>query len=494
MRLPRWLKKTLIGTASLVAVLALVVIVARASFRRMGTKELDRITARLDADDPGWRFDPLMAARAKAAPPADQNPAEVAKSVRTKFGEGWETFRNTRNFGGGAVSNELPGFWAVAWFLQAGTATADARATARTEFLRPELAGRQGHVALTVPDNPFMTLLPHAQNTREVFELLEIDAKLAVLEGRPDRGVTAARAGVAAVRALGDEPFLISQLVRIAGANVAANAGVQVLAWGEPKDKAELAALQAAYRAEADYPWLLTGLRGERASLDRAFEGLESGKIAPREFLMGTGANSPFVGVAFELYRGFLPGDRAMALMLYTEMIEVAQRPHHERKKAFQELKNPFADADGFRYIVTKLTLPAAHKVGEAEVRSRANLLTASAAVACERFRLERGRWPNSLEEIPVDILPPLPPDPYTGQPIQFRRVDDGVLIYAQADDLQPAHPAGVAPFPHNGAQTADPLAGIGRGWKLWDPELRGVPGAVTVPPPMPEPEGDENP
>lgn len=489
MRLPRWLKKTLIGTASVVAVLALVVFVARASFRRMGTKELDRITARLDAEDPGWRLDPLLEARAKAAPPADRNPAEVAKTVRTKFGPEWEAFRGTRDFGGsGAITNELPGFWAVAWYLQAGTATADARSAARTGFLRPELAGRQGYVALTVPDNPFMTLLPHAQNTREVFELLEIDAKLAALEGRPDRGVAAARAGITATRALGDEPFLISQLVRMAGANVAASTGMQVLAWGEPKDKAELAALQAAYRAEADYPWLLTGLRGERASLDRAFEGLESGKIAPREFLIGTGAqaNNPFVGVGFELYRGLLPGDRAMSLKLYTEMLEAAKRPYHEQKQAFAEIKYPYADADGFRYIISKLTLPAGHKVQQATVRTRAHLLTASAAVACERFRLERGRWPESLDEIPADILPPLPPDPYTGQPLEFRRVADGVLIYAQADDLQPNR--------NTDRPDLDPLAGIGRGWKLWDPALRGVPGAVTIPPPAPELEGDENP
>ncbi len=491
MRLPRWLKKTLVGTAATVAVLALVVFVARASFRRMGTKELDRITTRLDAEDPGWRLDPLLDARAKAAPPADRNPAEVAKTVRTMFGPGWEGFRSTRDFGGGAVTNELPGFWAVAWFLQAGTATDEARAAARTAFLRPELAGQQGYVALAVPDNPFMTLLPHAQNTREVFELFEIDSKLAALEGRPDRGVAAARAGMAATRALGDEPFLISQLVRMAGANVAANAGMQVLAWGEPKDKAELAALQAAYRAEADYPWLLTGLRGERASLDKMFEGLESGKISPREMLMsmdGMNRNNPFASIAFELYRGFLPGDRAMSIKLYTEMIEVAKKPPHEQKRGFAEIKYPFADTDGFRYLISKLTLPAANKVHEATTRTRAQLLAASAAVACERFRLERGRWPESLEEVPADILPPLPPDPYTGQPFQFRRVADGVMVFAQADDLRQHQNH------HLDRPDPDPLAGLGRGYKLWDPELRGVPGAVTLPPPMPEPEGDENP
>jgi hypothetical protein len=478
MRLPRWLKTTLAGIGITVGVLALVLVIARASFRRVGERELARMHTMLDAGDPGWRLDDVLDAREKAAPPPERNPAVVAERVREKYPPGWQEFRNTRD-GGGPVTSELPGFWAVAWLLQAAPASADARETARAGFLRPEVAAeRGGYVRLNVPDNPFSTLLPHTQELRGVADLLAIDAHLAVLEGRPDRGVAAARAGLVAGRALGDEPFLISQLVRIACGNMAATAGMQTLAWGEPKDKAGLAAFQAALRAEADHPWLTTGLRGERAALDRVFEGLETGKVTPREVLLGIGVReNPFVGVGFELYRGFLPGDRAMSLKLFTEMTEAAKKPPHEQRRAFQDIKYPFSDADRFRYIVTRTTLPAAHKVCEASIRARATLLTASAAVACERFRLDRGRWPESLEEIPADVLPPLPPDPYTGGPLQFRRMTDGVLVFAMADDLRlETQPAAVP---------QDPLAGIGRGWKLWDPELRGRPGRAPDPPPL---------
>ncbi|HEX4612238.1 MAG TPA: hypothetical protein VH092_28850 [Urbifossiella sp.] len=489
MRLPRWLKKTLAGFGILVAVLVLIVFIARASFRRMGTKELERVVARLDAEDPGWRLDDVLAARAKAAPPPESNPAVVAQDVRKKFDPAWEAFRSTRDWGGGPVHNEYPGFWALAWYLQAGTATAEAREAARAGFLRPDIAAQPGgYVPLTVPDNPYSTLLPHAQQTREVFELLDIDARLAALEGRPDRGITAARAGLVATRALGDEPFLISQLVRMAGANVASQSGMQVLAWGEPK--AGLAEFQAALRAEAEFPYIEVGLRGERAALDRVFDGLESGKIGARDLtgMMGSRDNPVVIGIGFELYKGFLPGDRAMSLKLFSEMMDAAKKPHHERKRAFADLKYPFADAAGFRYIITKLCLPASQKVAEVSVRTRAQLLTASAAVACERFRQARGRWPESLDEIPADILPPLPPDPYTGRPLQFRRMPDGVLVFALADDLQQNRNFDQRPDP-------DPLAGIGRGWKLWDPELRGVPGTAAEPPPaVPLPDVDENP
>jgi hypothetical protein len=486
MRLPRWLKVTLSGFGILLAVLVLVLFIARESFRRMGDKELARITTKLDADDPGWRLDDVLAARAKNAPPPDRNPAVVAEQVRQKVSPEWENFRSSRE-GGGPVSNKLPGFWGLTWLLQAGTATAEAREAARAGFLRPEVAAQlNGYVPLKVAENPFATLLPHAQQTREVFELLDIDARLATLEGHPDRGITAARAGLVATRALGDEPFLISQLVRIAGANVATTTGMQVLAWGEPK--AGLAEFQAALRAEADYPWLVVGLRGERAAIDRFFKALEEGKVGAEDAGVFGLKSSPFMGVGLSLYKAVLPGDRAMSLKLLTEGLEAAKLPHHEQKKAFMSLKYPFSDADGFRYIITKLTLPATQKVAEATVRGRAQLLTASAAVACERFRQAKGRWPESLAEIPADILPPLPPDPYTGQPIQYQRLRDGVVVFAAADDFPPTRP-------FEEPDTSDPVAPFGRGWKVWNPELRGVPGVAAEPPPLPpEPDEDLNP
>ncbi|QDU19124.1 hypothetical protein [Urbifossiella limnaea] len=469
--MPRWLKKTLVGGAVTVVVLVLVVVIARASLRRMGTRELERVTARIDADDAGWRLDAILAARARAAPPPKRNPAEAARRVREGFTPEWQHVRTLRDFGGGYVTNEWPGLWATAWFLQARPVTAEARTAARAAFLRPDLADH-GYVALTVPDNPYMTLLPHAQNTREVFEILEVDAKLAAFEGKPDRGVGSARAGLVACRALGDEPFLISQLVRIAGASIAATAGMQVLAWGEPRDDKELAAFQAALRAEADVPYLLNGLRGERATLDRVFEGLENGTIAPGDFVGmagGSDGKNPLVAPGFALYKGLLPGDRAMALKLYTEMIDAAKKPPHEQRKALAAVKLPDGDPYRIQYVVTKLTLPAVSKVGDASIRARATLLTASAAVACERFRLSRGRWPESLAEIPADVLPPLPPDPYTGGAIQYQKTDDGgVLVYAAADDQNQG-------IRVNGPADDDPLRGVGRGWKLWPPAARGA-------------------
>lgn len=497
MRLPRWLKKTLLGAGGLLVLVALVVLIGRASFQRIGNRQLAEVTQKLDAEEPGWRFDDLMAARQKAAPPPEVNPADVVVAIRGKLPDGkpppvwWET--------GPHVTNEHPGFWSLVSLLQQTGPTAEARAHARDTLLRPGvIAAGNGFTPLTATDNPLLILLPHAQNTREVFSLLQADAALACLSGDPDRAVRANRAGLVAVKAIGDEPFLISQLVRLAGANIACRSAVQTLAWTEPKSG--LAELQAGLRAEADHPGLLVGLKGERAAFDKLMDGLTTGKLNTDE-LVKAGVNKPaWAGPALLLYRGFLPGDRAMGLRILNEHIAAAQLPHHEQIEAVKRIPVPPGPQDGdIRYVVSRLMLPGVSRMAEAHIRTRADLLTASAAVACERFRQKTGRWPKTLDELPKEILPDLPPDPYTGKPFLYEVVADGVMIYSGG-------PVDDAVTQERRVQENDPMAGKGRGWKLWNPSLRGktapAPAREFLPdefdPAVPglgiEPGGDEKP
>jgi hypothetical protein len=55
----------------------------------------------------------------------------------------------------------------------------------------------------------------------------------------------------------------------------------------------------------------------------------------------------------------------------------------------------------------------------------------AISAVACERFRMAKGHWPDSLRELVPGYLPRVPTDPYTGQPVLYRKLEDGIVIYS---------------------------------------------------------------
>jgi hypothetical protein len=114
------------------------------------------------------------------------------------------------------------------------------------------------------------------------------------------------------------------------------------------------------------------------------------------------------------------------------------------------------------------LLVPACEKVATAGIRNRAELLCASTAIACERFRLAKGRWPGDLAEIPKEILPEVPLDPYTGGPLRYHRFVDGIAVYSVGD--------GDPNTARQQLENKDPLAGLGLGCRLWDPDKRGQP------------------
>ena len=225
-----------------------------------------------------------------------------------------------------------------------------------------------------------------------------------------------------------------------------------------------------ALAAEADEPWFLNGLRGERASIDRFFANLESGKLGADDLAAaGLQTPGPLQRAAFRLYKGVLPEDHAAALRVLSEYVAAAKLPHHEQAAALARVQLPPRPPDDFRYVVTNLLVPACEKVGEAALRTRAMHLAAACLIACERFRQKTGRWPESLDEIPADTLPAVPTDPNDGKPIRFERLPDGVTVYSVGPGPRMAN---VSPKPTE----LGPYTEHGIGWKLWDPDQRGRP------------------
>lgn len=467
----RWVKRLGGAFLILVGVIALIVWGTRAYYGRLGTDRLNAATAKLDAEEPGWRLDDILARRQQAAPPPGRNAAEVVLPVAALLApphnKDWGTWRSTEGFYERDRSNHrLPPKW-VAYLNEMREPTAEVREKART--LRDFTAG---YYPITVGDNPYAALLPHLQQARDVASLLDYDALLAAVDGQPDDAIRSAHAALNVGRSIGDEPTLISQLVRIACNVIAAQAAFQVLAWGEPRQG--LAELQAAFLAEADEPLLLHGLRGERGSIDRTFAGLASGKLTAEDFvMMGLQKPGPLQHAGFRLYRAIIPEDHAAALRILSEYIAAAKLPPHEQTAALAAIKLPPRPPDDFRYVGTNLLMPACEKVAEAALRNRALLLAGACLLACERFRQQTGRWPESLAAIPKDILPAVPTDPFDGHPLRFERLPDGVTVYS------------VGPKRHSRltSQTVTelgPYTTHGVGWKLWDADRRGLPPKPT--------------
>jgi hypothetical protein len=462
------LRKFALWVVGIVAAVILLSFVGRWQVGRLGQRQLDATNARLDADDSGWRLDDIFEARKKAEPPGEENAARAVLDLAERIPEDWGKWRNSEQavgFPPPQTGNYLPSQEAI----DAARKHAADTLLVRTEALRLR-DKKGGQFTLTVAPDPIATLLPHLDKCRSLAALLQYDAHLAVIDKNPNRGVSAARAALAVARAIGDEPLLVSQLVRIACATMAANTAMQVLAWGEPTEG--LAELQAELLAEADYPHFRTGLRGERAMLDKVFRGLEDGSIPPEHWFTYAGIKNPGPEhyAAFRTYRALLPGDHAKALAILTAYLDATKLPHHEQLGAIQAVPIPKGPPEEFRYIVTRLLVPACEKVDEAGLRCRANLLVAATCVACERFRLKHGRLPRELAELTPEFLPAVPLSPFDGRPISFRPHADRIVV----DCHWPMNSVRADSLPEDFRVEGRPGAGIG--YRVWIPARRGLP------------------
>jgi hypothetical protein len=287
-----------------------------------------------------------------------------------------------------------------------------------------------------------------------------------------------------ASRSIGDEPFLISQLVRIATRSVMLQALERVLAQTtNPEDLAalKLATLQDALTQDAEEPILLHGVRGDRAVFDTLLQRLGDGTIDIAK-LAGPNKEGPSTAtrIGWWIYRGRFPADRAFCLRWFNDAVAMTQLPLHEQPHAFESLV-PAVKAVAKENIMAKL-IPAVDAVARAHWRSVAETRCAILGIACERFRLKHNRWPGTLAELCPEFLAAVPLDPYDGQPLRFAKQDDGVIVHS------------VGPKPQSGrVPTTRPglPEGIEIGFRLWNPDARRLP-PPSDPPAPPEPKDED--
>jgi hypothetical protein len=109
-RTMRRLRKFALGALILLGAIALVVFIAEASFHRIGSQQLAEVTARMDAEESGWRLHELEAARQAAKPPDQRNSAPLALQLHGEIPEWWNRHAASDDAPYGEVSNRTPSF------------------------------------------------------------------------------------------------------------------------------------------------------------------------------------------------------------------------------------------------------------------------------------------------------------------------------------------------------------------------------------------------
>ena len=449
----RWFRAVEFAVQLTVAVLYVIYAV---HFCRM-TVAFRSALAEMDRDHPGWRLDDVQKARAEVpdAANAASRVVELCQGLpENGIDEEWA-----------AQVERLPPQTQLSPDQLAGLRrTLDAVRPA-LEAARKLADCPKGRYSITYQANQRDPLLPtYCRSVRKTVRLLRLDAVAEMQAGNAKAAARSIRAALNAGRSIGDEPGCLGAVVRIAGVSVAAGAVKRWLAQSEP-DGPDLDTLQKELEAEERYPYWPTAWRGERALEDVSLEAMAEGELVPLDDV----PNSVRPGWSDEAVAPLLFQDRARAwgpefLDYYARLEGTDAMPALARQPLLDQIRQ---EVYGRRNVLL-LTLTILPQMSETCTRLQAFLRCQTTALAAERYRRRHDDWPASLDQLAPELMSAVRDDPYTGRPLIYRRLPDGVVIYAVGKD-------GVDDG--GNVDAANPnLPGADIGVRLWDPAKRRQP------------------
>ncbi len=395
--------------------------------RAKSNEELAEILAELDANDPGWQRDDLD--RVRLAVPAEENSGPIILKLHGKIPAKW-------------LADDPESHWSDRWpnepLLPVDVAKFDQRmAQVRDLVIEARGLADKPHGCYTIAWTPdsISTLLPHVQEVRELASVLHQDAVWQAHNGKLNLALGSCRAGLNVARSVETEPILISQLVRTACVNITLNGLHRTLAAGQA-DPAALLAVQKQLAEMDKHDSFVIGMRGERACFHVLCTNLENGTV-PRRTLLGLlGARRR--PVVCGPRGGNLRGEHraGVARLDAAPFHRCDRRQQAARRRTGARLKElsprlKFNEMPALARIMT----PAWEKCHEAFRRQRAKLRCAMLALAVERYRVKHGAWPDDLVALVPDFIAAIPADPYTDQPLKYRKAANGVSVYSVGPD-----------------------------------------------------------
>jgi hypothetical protein len=434
---------------------------------RLADRRLREAVAEADQLDPGWRLDELEAARAPIPDEENAAPRVLAAHRLLPPRNVWPEYRLDEELA------QLPPTQPLGAEPLATLRAAVANAQTAVDAGR-QLAdyGHGRHILVWGPDL-MMTLLTHVDAITLLTRFLTFDVHVRLEDGDVEGALRTCQAQFQMARSLGDEPCAVTQAVRLWRSCDVLVRVERCLARGQAA-AATLETLQGLAADEASQPFALRMSRGVRALLHAALQSIEDGtakadslqgwyqdprhgKVSPREFW-------------YLRLPGALKTNHAALLKHLNQLVEIAKLPLEEQGPAYDRL----ADDLGNQSVLIRMLGSFPDRQGQNCQTGIGLLRCASAMLAVERFRLARGRWPETLNELVPGYLTGVPADPFDGKPLRYRRLGDGVVIYSIGPDGK-----------DDGGNLSPALGraeGPDLGFRLWDEAARRRPAPEDKP------------
>jgi hypothetical protein len=396
-----------------------------------------------DLLDQGWRLDDIMAEREKV--PDAINSAILVQKIAAQLPYGWPGIKHyDAAFTERDLPEARPDFARLEELRQTLEPAVDLISQARqlADYPRGQLDGARPRIERLEPlggvNASVDVNFPHGQDVHRVVFLLWLDAKLRIEAGAIDPAITDVQAMICAGRSIGDYPGSSAQMPRAGAIWRAIPCLETALAQGQAQANA-LAPLQLVLENEARQGHRMLALRGERAIIDDLLEQIHAEKLGFSA--IPNFAEYPYMSRAFT-NRVNLRQSQAILLRLHSRAVEIARLPEAEQIEAMKALSDEWttqARQWGFfeksRRLTERLLLGRGGGIPTWLGMNDALIRTAIAALAAERFRLDHGTWPDSLDQLVPNYLAAVPNDPFIAGPIKLRKLSDGLFIYSVGYD-----------------------------------------------------------
>jgi hypothetical protein len=289
-------------------------------------------------------------------------------------------------------------------------------------------------------EDPAAIMLPHLAVVKYISQVLALHACAELALGQTDQAFEDTRLLLFLADACKDEPFLVSQLVRMAQLNIALQPVAEGMTqWSEP----QLCALQAQiahYDFCADTRRALGAERfwssqiieyvqrsRDRLNLIAGISGSQQSDFALGAVLMSIAPSGWF---ALEQLNCSRMADECLLPTIDVASRRINPRLAHLADERIGELANRSAAGLYFHHLFfCRLLLSGVSKAGQRAAFAQAAADCALIACALERYRREHGEFPELLSALQPRFTQKLPHDIISGAPLKYHRTETGQYV-----------------------------------------------------------------
>lgn len=310
-------------------------------------------------------------------------------------------------------------------------------------------------------------LLPELAQFRLVSKTLALESMVAAEDGDAQRAAEILLDSCRLERSLEGETFLIGALTRMA---------INTLVYDQTEwtinlcglGDTSLQRLQTELREQEGADYYKPALISERVFFIDTLHWL---RTAPAGSINTIAAGPGVSTIPFLKYLPILPSlDEAAGITLYNNLILAVEDPDIDSIKRLKKARNSVASLPAYN-LMTRRLVPSFSRSTELWVRVVALNRALQAAIACERFRLGTGQWPETLDALVPDYLAAVPVDPLDGKPMRYAHINEGIKVWTISENLiDDGGNIGRLTVRQPSNRSKD------RGWVLLNPDLRGRP------------------